>query len=686
MERNKKVVLSAFWLLVIFAFYSIIITFLKYPYNFNIQNLNKTLETVSLNFELKNKIPIDNLLVCFNDCCTAPLSDNFRNVYSYKFNYNDRYFFNFIVRNIKIAYSKEIQNPEIQKIFLSVGNKNHYWAKEDISKFKKKNYSIAFEETNENKNYETLILPDINNYKGAINHFVIIFLSLFSNWKIFIIPYFWLFVAYLLYVFNKDCFNFKINEKLYLYALIFLCAIGFIIRIQDITYFPLWTDELYTKTVALKSFKTVFQDAGNPPLFYLLEFIFTKIFSNNIFTLRFLAMFFGVLIIPLSYFLFKNISKNLGLFASFLACINTIFIYYSQEARGYILSIFLSILACYILFEYLKTPNKKNLILYLITSIALLNANYYLILLFFSNLIWGVVDLVENKNKLKPFLIASFISLLTIIPYIFISFNKAISPDFNSWIPKLSSDIFKNIINQYFYSENLFIFLCFIVLLNLIICFIPKIKVNKEKENLFIYSIYSIVSVLIFAGLISLFIKPIIHAKLVMNIYGLLFIVEVAVISLLAEIEKFNKWYFSIRAIYFVIMLGIFFNVTTPLNPREYCTLNDLADLIKYEAPYYHSIGYNIHAVIPDYIEYVKEYPEAEKLDYVKWHIQNSNNGKIQEHFKKEYYIKKDEKAVIFASTINTKFKMDVYFDPRIYIYNSNITPSIKLISKGENK
>lgn len=690
-KNNNKIIVFGFWFLIISSILAIAKIFFMYPNNFNIKELNRTIDPISVNFELNQRVNPSALLVCFSQYCVSPQSDIFRKVYSYRFDYNDTNFFKFKTKDLKIAIPEGYENIKIEKIFLSNKNKNYYYDSNDILKFKTTSISVTLDDTNELHKYNATTIPNINNYRGIINNIVVIFLSLFSNWTLFVIPYCWIFCAFLIYIFNKDCFNLNINfkDKGHFYILISIFLIGAFIRIQDLLYIPLWTDEIYVQTVATDSLKATFQDPGNPPLFFFLEFIITKLFSSNILTLRILPLILGLAYIPITYLIFKNMSKKLGLFAAFLASINTIFIYHSQEARPCIMCIFLSVSIIYFLFNYLKQPDNKNLILYTILNILLINSNYYLILLALSNTIWGSVDLLENKNKNKifSFLLANFIAALSFVPYFIISGENALSKYFNFWIPRINQDLFKDIINCFFFNKYIFIFLCIIVLLNLIICFIPKMKIyiNKEKENLYIYLIYSIAFVLIAACFISIFIKPIVHQRLLFNLYGLLFMAEILTIVSVVDLQKENNVVKTFKAIYFIVLLGIYLNITHPIDSRTKTSLDSLMLLIQEEAPYYHSLGYEVHGILPDYIKYKKSYPEINKFDYITWHTSYSNTGYRQKRLKKDLYTKNKGKVVIFTSAIGMNFD-SIYLDPKVSLYVANMSSCAKLVTKGIEK
>ncbi len=675
MKKNKAVVICSFWALIIFAIYSIFNILHTYSYRFTIKNLNQTLKPISINL-----IPIqrfdEDIFVCFNSYCRSFDKDNFNNIYSYKFDDNDQAFYKTKVKNIFILYPREFKNfnKNIETIWLNVGNNDYYYNQKDIFKFTRKDLKMALDKDQTEQVYSAIKLPIVNNYKGFLNHLSVLFLSLFYNWNFFIIPYFWLFVAYLIYFFNKDKFNFRFSSKFVYCALGGIILISIFLRIVNISYYPLWTDEVYTKAIAIENLKSCFSDPGNPPLFFVLEYLISKFAPLTNFNLRILPCCLGVLFVIFSYLLFKNLSKKQALFVAFLACVNSINIYHSQEARGYSLSMFLSVFAIYLLFNYLKKTNFINLFLYGIVTILLVNTNYYLVLFALTNFIWGIFSLIDDKKwkEIIKFTTINFLSALTFAPYFLISSSNALSSGFNGWIGELSKETFLYTINAYFINKYVFITLCFVLLANLIYCFATK---TSNRKNLFMYLVYTLTFILILASAISIFVKPIIHKRVLLSLYGIFFIMEAFVIIGAFHLKKLKP----LSIIYSIILTFVYFSITTPMPLREICNLNDFINLIKNDAPRY-AQEYEIHAITCDNKDYLRAYPEVLELDYIKWHFIDTNNGNHLEEIKKSDYVEGNKKAIIYFNSIGVDTERIGFLDPRVFVFRSNLTTASKII------
>ena len=114
-------------------------------------------------------------------------------------------------------------------------------------------------------------------------------------------------------------------------------------------------------------------DIGNSPFYYVILHGWIKVFGISDYSIRFLSVLFSCLTIILLFFFIKEHFKNLqlALLACFLMAIEPFFIAYSQQARNYSLSFFLTLLATHIFLKIIKNEENgvKNNPLYLFYGI-----------------------------------------------------------------------------------------------------------------------------------------------------------------------------------------------------------------------------------------------------------------------------------------------------------------------------
>lgn len=109
---------------------------------------------------------------------------------------------------------------------------------------------------------------------------------------------------------------------------------------------------------------------GNMWFYSFIMYFWLKL-GNSEFIIRSLSAIFAVLTIPVFYKLAENVNgEKTAKIATFLFTVNFYFIFYSQEARGYSLSLLLVALSSLFFLKFVKNPlNNKYLILHLVFSV-----------------------------------------------------------------------------------------------------------------------------------------------------------------------------------------------------------------------------------------------------------------------------------------------------------------------------
>jgi len=539
------------------AIFSIIFIFSKNIYGLKIKEFNSTLKPifVGIIFEKKIKhINNDDLALCLNDNCYNFIFD--KRVNTYKFASYNLSEYDFRTKNISILVNSNLKQ-NIGSIVYRIGDKYFYYKNNEITNVKTTNLVIN------NLSYVSIAMPENDNYTGILNHFSVFVLSLFYNWQLYIFPYLLLIICCIL--FNKS--KFKSHFKLYNFILFSLFFLAVFLRIQNLDYHFIRSDEIHTIRYSTSGLISVFKDPGNPPLFYFIEYIWLKFVDSNILNVRLIPFLFGILSVLFFYLIFKQTDKITLLMAMLLSCIDIGLIYKSQEARGYSLSIFLTLFSTYLLFNYISKPTNKRLILYLISTIFLLNNYYYLIIAALSNLFCGVYNLIQKKyfKQIKYFIIGNMLAFTSIIPYFVISFKNALSSEFNTWIDKISFDSVFNVIHAYFYNKYLFLIFCLLILINLIISIKYKNLISKTKIKLFHYSLYSLEFVLLSVILISILIKPIFAVRMIMSLYGYILILLIILITSVFDIKKISNKFKPVLFFYSLLCLIFYFKITSPV-------------------------------------------------------------------------------------------------------------------------
>lgn len=201
------------------------------------------------------------------------------------------------------------------------------------------------------------------------------------------------------------------------------------------------------------------RDGAFPPFYYLLMNVWTRIFGETEFTLRFPSVIFSTLSIILIFKLVKELyDERIALYAALLSSIAPYGIYYAQEAKMYSMLWFLGILSFIYLFRFKENLRVKDLILYCLFAASTIYTLYvgfiFIIIhnLFFFSLCRG--------RAIKKWLFGQLAIVLLYLPWI----NKCLFDLSHragiNWIPRtnnyyeLFSLVYSRVLSGYANSSN----------------------------------------------------------------------------------------------------------------------------------------------------------------------------------------------------------------------------------------
>ncbi|MBQ2984077.1 MAG: hypothetical protein IJD57_04710 [Candidatus Gastranaerophilales bacterium] len=441
-------------------------------------------------------------------------------------------------------------------------DKNHYYFEQnDFSRKTSLNFS-----SDEIKNikkltiyngFEPIFVKDLktnynfDNSKPLLDRIAIIFLSFFYNFQFYLLSYIFL----LLFLNSQEI---KIKKPL-----LFFIGLGLFLRITQINSIPFWDDEIYVLSVTAQSspLSALFEDFGNPPLFFIFFKIYSSIVSNPEFY-RYFGVFLGLILNILIYvFLKNNFGKKQATLALFISTINIILIYYSQEIRSYMLLMLLNVLCAICLFKF----RKKTAFQYFFSTFALILTHYYGAFIFFFNFVFGLVFFCKNKIKLKMFLISNLI-LMCFLAILINSKLKGITSNFNSWLSEPK-------IEDFILAIKIF---CPILIFALFVAFLAYIysKTEKKLQKIFLtYNFALILSVFLMAFLFSILIKPIFYYKYFYSIFpNFLILCAIAI--------AFN-YKTKFKSILQIVLFVAFLTMQRVNYQNLYCNHNLYLDFIK---------------------------------------------------------------------------------------------------------
>jgi len=318
----------------------------------------------------------------------------------------------------------------VDNIAVFIGSKTFYFSHDEVQNFKSKNKD----------GYALFYVPGLvtgksffiknGNYYGDIN-LGIKALSAFFIYPGRFIPT-WLCLILLLFLCRKNLiaiYEYMLTNKR-LFAFLSITAItaaGFILRWNGYDRHSGWSDDIASAIFhGNPNFPliSVFSDPGNPPFYYFLLRLWFQLFGWSEEAGKMLSVILGTLAIPALYcFIKPYLGRKAALCGALFTALSGFEIGYSHEMRPYILKMFLVPLIAIALFNFMKKPDIKNLILYIIPAICIVNAHGYGVLFVMANFVFFIVWMLWNQIwEWKPALLllaGNIVIALTFMPFLF---------------------------------------------------------------------------------------------------------------------------------------------------------------------------------------------------------------------------------------------------------------------------
>ena len=223
---------------------------------------------------------------------------------------------------------------------------------------------------------------------------------------------------------------------------------------------------------------------NNPILYYYLIKINSIIFGHTTFVVRMFSAIIGVLSVYLFYLIGKEINdKKTGLIAALLGSINYFLIYYSQEARAYILLTFLTIFSFYQLIRLLKDNTIKKAIIYGLSLTLLINTHFFGLFVLVSQVFILLIFLfdVEKDKRVSYIINASIAGVIALSIWFYLSWEifKIASELQAFWIPEPTPELITGIFKEFFGHSEALIFIITI----LTVYYFIKLLNNKSESK-----------------------------------------------------------------------------------------------------------------------------------------------------------------------------------------------------------
>jgi mannosyltransferase len=156
-----------------------------------------------------------------------------------------------------------------------------------------------------------------------------------------------------------------------------------------------WHDEAVTAHRILRHslFATIGKIPGSestPPLYYVLAWLWTRAFGVGEVGLRSLSALIGTVTVPVSYLAVRTLTprRTPALVTAALAAVSPVLVWYSQEARAYILLVLLGALSFMYFLRALRGGARRDLVWWAVWSALALCTHYFAVFAVLPEAAW----------------------------------------------------------------------------------------------------------------------------------------------------------------------------------------------------------------------------------------------------------------------------------------------------------
>lgn len=210
---------------------------------------------------------------------------------------------------------------------------------------------------------------------------------------------------------------------------VLVCGVGAILRIHGIGQRGLWLDEALSVLYARLDWAQVVElrRAGtNPPLYHFLLSLWVQAFGDSEAAIRMMSAVFGVASIWALYRLTRAmLDERAAVLAAIMLCISDMAVAYSQEARFYALTEWLSIVTTWALYAWATSGRRRHLIAYTALMVAFVWTHSYAWFVFAAHGVWmgwrilksGEQSLTSRRTR-RGAMIAAGVIILAFVPWL----------------------------------------------------------------------------------------------------------------------------------------------------------------------------------------------------------------------------------------------------------------------------
>ncbi len=227
----------------------------------------------------------------------------------------------------------------------------------------------------------------------------------------------------------------------YAAALLVITLIGLLLRSWQLGHESPWWDEVaslkWLGAPTLLQFLHLerVDDPAMPPVYFILEYAWSRLLGSSPMAMRFLSLFLGLLALQMMYLVARAMyGARAGLFAALTMALSLVQIYYAQEIRVYALVPLLALVSVYT-FIRASEGRRAWLLLHLIANALLAFTHFFTVLLIAAEWLY-LVGFRRNDRRTLLLWIAGHVPIALAVLAWIASIDRANVHGVTSWIVK----------------------------------------------------------------------------------------------------------------------------------------------------------------------------------------------------------------------------------------------------------
>ncbi|HEV7936911.1 MAG TPA: glycosyltransferase family 39 protein [Solirubrobacteraceae bacterium] len=178
------------------------------------------------------------------------------------------------------------------------------------------------------------------------------------------------------------------------WLLLAILVLAAALRLSTLGLQSFWYDEAFTPVHVLRAslsatLHNVVHTENTPPLWYVLEWGFSRMLGTGVVALRLLSGLAGIATVAVAWAIGSELAgRRAAIVTAVLIAVNPLFVWYSQEARAYALFVLTASLALLCFLRAMRAPTNRRLAEFALSASLALLTHYFAVFLLVPMALW----------------------------------------------------------------------------------------------------------------------------------------------------------------------------------------------------------------------------------------------------------------------------------------------------------